>query len=136
MTPRTSGDVFKRTMPIPTAPRFSIERPFGRAPDSVHRVRAAGISDVHLGTRGANAGALLNFLREYDFETLYIVGDLIDIWSMRRGRYWPQQHNDVVQKVLRKARKGTRIVYIPGNQYEQSRLCRNGSRGLPSQTSQ
>jgi len=82
------------------------------------------------------ARTLLNFLREYDFETLYIVGDLIDIWSMRRGRYWPQQHNDVVQKVLRKARKGTRIVYIPGNQYEQSRLCRNGSRGLPSQTSQ
>ena len=123
-------------MPIPTAPRFSIERPFGRAPDSVHRVRAAWISDVHLGTRGANAGALLNFLREYDFETLYIVGDLIDIWSMRRGRYWPQQHNDVVQKVLRKAREGTRIVDIPGNQYEQSRLCRNGSRGLPSQTSQ
>jgi len=118
-------------MPIPTAPRFSIERPFARAPDSVHRVRAAWISDV-----ARMARTLLNFLREYDFETLYIVGDLIDIWSMRRGRYWPQQHNDVVQKVLRKARKGTRIVYIPGNQYEQSRLCRNGSRGLPSQTSQ
>src|SRR5438093_11767525 len=61
------------------------------------------------------ARTLLNFLREYDFETLYIVGDLIDIWSMRRGRYWPQQHNDVVQKILRKARKGTQIVYIPGN---------------------
>jgi UDP-2,3-diacylglucosamine pyrophosphatase LpxH len=102
-------------MSILTAPRFSIEPPFGRAPDSIHRVRAAWISDVHLGTRGANAGALLDFLREYDFETLYIVGDLIDIWSMRRGRYWPQQHNDVVQKILRKARKGTRIVYIPGN---------------------
>jgi UDP-2,3-diacylglucosamine pyrophosphatase LpxH len=102
-------------MSILTAPRFSIERPFGREPDSVHCVRAAWISDVHLGTRGANAGALLDFLRDYDFETLYIVGDLIDIWSMRRGRYWPQQHNDVVQKILRKARKGTRIVYIPGN---------------------
>jgi UDP-2,3-diacylglucosamine pyrophosphatase LpxH len=102
-------------MSILTAPRFSIERPFGREPDSIRHVRAAWISDVHLGTRGANAGALLDFLREYDFETLYIVGDLIDIWSMRRGRYWPQQHNDVVQKILRKARKGTRIVYIPGN---------------------
>ena len=73
------------------------------------------ISDVHLGTRGANAGALLDFLREYEFETLYVVGDLIDIWQLRRGIYWPQQHNDVIQKILRKSRKGTRTVYIPGN---------------------
>jgi UDP-2,3-diacylglucosamine pyrophosphatase LpxH len=79
------------------------------------RVRAAWISDVHLGTRGANAGALLDFLREYEFETLYIVGDLVDIWQLRRGIYWPQQHNDVIQKILRKSRKGTRTVYIPGN---------------------
>jgi len=70
---------------------------------------------MHLGTRGANASVLLNFLREYECENLYIVGDLIDIWSMRRGRYWPQTHNDVIQKILRKARKGTRVVYIPGN---------------------
>src|SRR5439155_4697332 len=102
-------------MPILTAPRFSIERPFGHEPGSVRRVRAAWISDVHLGTRGANAGALLDFLREYDFETLYIVGDLIDIWQLRRGIYWPQQHNDVIQKILRKSRKGTRTIYIPGN---------------------
>ena len=105
-------------MPILTAPRFSIERPFGRDSDSVCRVRAAWISDVHLGTRGANAGALLDFLREYEFETLYVVGDLIDIWQLRRGIYWPQQHNDVIQKILRKARKGTRTVYIPGNHDE------------------
>jgi UDP-2,3-diacylglucosamine pyrophosphatase LpxH len=84
----------------------------------VRRVRTAWISDMHLGTRGANADALLNFLREYDFENLYIVGDLIDIWSMRRSRYWPQTHNDVIQKILRKARKGTRVVYIPGNHDE------------------
>jgi UDP-2,3-diacylglucosamine pyrophosphatase LpxH len=55
---------------------------------------------------------------KYDFETLYIVGDLIDIWALRRGRYWPQQHNDVIQKILRKSRKGTRVVYIPGNHDE------------------
>src|SRR4029077_8097409 len=72
------------------------------------RYRAAWISDAHLGTRGCNATALLNFLRETDFDTLYIVGDLIDIWSLRRAIYWPQQHNDVIQKILRKARKGTR----------------------------
>jgi len=85
---------------------------------SARKYRAGWISDAHLGTRGANAGGLLAFLREHDFETLYVVGDLIDIWSMRRGRYWPQQHNDVIQKILRKARKGTRVVYIPGNHDE------------------
>jgi UDP-2,3-diacylglucosamine pyrophosphatase LpxH len=82
------------------------------------RVRTVWISDVHLGTRASGAGMLLDFLREYECETLYIVGDLIDIWQMRRGTYWPQQHNDVVQKILRKSRKGTRVVYIPGNHDE------------------
>ena len=80
--------------------------------------RSAWISDVHLGTRGANAGALLNFLRDHEFDTLYVVGDLIDIWSLRRRRYWPQAHNDVIQKLLRKGRKGSRLVYVPGNHDE------------------
>ena len=101
-------------MSILTAPRFSFELPRAKSSEA-RRVRTAWISDVHLGTRGANAGALLDFLREYDFEKLYIVGDLIDIWQLRRGIYWPQQHNDVIQKILRKSRKGTRTVYIPGN---------------------
>ena len=79
------------------------------------RYRVAWISDADLGTRGCNAAALLDFLRENDFDTLYVVGDLIDIWSLRRGIYWPQQHNDVIQKILRKARKGTHVIYIPGN---------------------
>src|SRR6478736_7835128 len=82
------------------------------------RLRTAWISDVHLGTRTSNAEALLHFLRDYELETLYVVGDLIDGWQMRRGIYWPQPHNDVIQKLLRKARKGTRIVYIPGNHDE------------------
>jgi UDP-2,3-diacylglucosamine pyrophosphatase LpxH len=82
------------------------------------RLRAAWISDVHLGTRGSNADAVLDFLRDHDFETLYIVGDLVDIWQLRRVRYWPQEHNDVIQKILRKARKGTRVIYIPGNHDE------------------
>lgn len=80
--------------------------------------RTGWISDVHLGTRGCQADALLDFLRDNDFETLYLVGDLIDIWSLRRRRYWPQSHNDVIQKLLRKARKGCRLVYIPGNHDE------------------
>jgi UDP-2,3-diacylglucosamine pyrophosphatase LpxH len=87
-------------------------------------LRTAWISDVHLGTRTANAGALLQFLRDNEFETLYIVGDLIDGWSLRRGFYWPQQHNDVIQKILRKSRKGTRVIYVPGNHDEfVSRFC-------------
>jgi UDP-2,3-diacylglucosamine pyrophosphatase LpxH len=100
-----------------TQQRFS----FGKSSEEFYaprRYRAAWISDAHLGTRGCNATALLDFLRETDFDTLYIVGDLIDIWSLRRAIYWPQQHNDVIQKILRKARKGARVVYIPGNHDE------------------
>jgi UDP-2,3-diacylglucosamine pyrophosphatase LpxH len=82
------------------------------------RYRSAWISDARLGTRGCNAAGLLDFLRANDFGTLYVVGDLIDIWSLRRGIYWPQQHNDVIQKILRKARKGTHVIYIPGNHDE------------------
>ena len=85
------------------------------------RYRAAWISDLHLGTRGCNADAVLRFLREVDAETLYLVGDLIDVWSLRRSRYWPQAHNDVIQKILRKGRKGARLVYIPGNHDEMLR---------------
>jgi UDP-2,3-diacylglucosamine pyrophosphatase LpxH len=80
--------------------------------------RTGWISDVHLGTRGSKATELLNFLRETEFDTLYIVGDLIDIWALRRAIYWPQEHNDVVQKLLRKGRKGTEIIYIIGNHDE------------------
>ena len=72
------------------------------------RLRTAWISDVHLGTRGSNAAALLDFLRDYELETLYIVGDLIDVWQMRRGIYWPQQHNDVSKSCCASA-QGTRI---------------------------
>jgi len=80
--------------------------------------RTGWISDVHLGTRGCNAEALLDFLRHHEFETLYVVGDLIDVWALRRGIYWPQAHNDVIQKLLRAGRKGTRVIYIPGNHDE------------------
>ena len=89
-----------------------------RPPRSGQSVRTAWISDVHLGTRASNAGALLEFLRDYDCDKLYVVGDLIDIWQLRRNRFWPQQHNDVIQKILRKARKGVPVVYIPGNHDE------------------
>lgn len=82
---------------------------------SAVRCRAAFISDVHLGTRGCQAELLLEFIRELDCETLYLVGDIVDGWKLKSGWFWPQAHNDVVQKILRMARKGVRVVYIPGN---------------------
>jgi len=80
--------------------------------------RSAWISDVHLGTKGSQAESLLDFIKNNEFETLYLVGDIIDIWALKRGIYWPQLHNDVVQKLLREARKGTELIYIPGNHDE------------------
>jgi UDP-2,3-diacylglucosamine pyrophosphatase LpxH len=80
--------------------------------------RAIFISDTHLGTRGCKAEHLLDFLRHHESDVLYLVGDIIDGWAMKRGLFWPQAHNDVVQKVLRKARKGTQVVYVPGNHDE------------------
>ena len=80
--------------------------------------RTLWISDVHLGTKDCSAQALLEFLKHHDAETIYLVGDIIDGWQLRKRWYWPQTHNDVIQKLLRKARKGTRIIYIPGNHDE------------------
>jgi UDP-2,3-diacylglucosamine pyrophosphatase LpxH len=82
------------------------------------RFRALFISDVHLGTRGCQAGRLLDFLRYHDADVIYLVGDIVDGWQLQSNWYWPQQHNDVVQKLLRKARKGTRVIYVPGNHDE------------------
>lgn len=84
----------------------------------MRKYRTGWISDVHLGTKGCQAEALLQFLKVHEFETLYIVGDFLDAWAMKRGIYWPQSHNDVIQKILRAGRKGTRVVYIPGNHDE------------------
>ena len=83
--------------------------------------RTVWISDLHLGTPGCEAAALLDFLRTTECETLYLVGDIIDGWQLRRNWYWPQAHNDVLQKLLRKARKGTRVIYVPGNHDEFAR---------------
>jgi UDP-2,3-diacylglucosamine pyrophosphatase LpxH len=80
--------------------------------------RTIFLSDVHLGTRGCQADLLIDFLRHHDAETIYLVGDIIDGWRLRSGWYWPQAQNDVVQKLLRKVRKGTRLVYVPGNHDE------------------
>jgi UDP-2,3-diacylglucosamine pyrophosphatase LpxH len=89
--------------------------------DGGRRYRSIWISDLHLGTPGCQAHALLDFLRTVECETLFLVGDIVDGWQLRRNWYWPQSHNDVVQKLLRKARKGTRVIFIPGNHDEFAR---------------
>ncbi len=86
-----------------------------------HRYRTVFISDVHLGTKGCQAELLLDFIKTAEFDTLYLVGDIIDGWKLRNGWYWPQAHNDVVQKVLRLARKGVKVIYVPGNHDEAAR---------------
>jgi UDP-2,3-diacylglucosamine pyrophosphatase LpxH len=80
--------------------------------------RAIWVSDTHLGTSGCQAEMLLDFLKSTECETLYLVGDIVDGWQLRKGWYWPPRHNDVVRCVLKKAKHGTRVVYVPGNHDE------------------
>jgi len=82
------------------------------------RHRTLFISDVHLGSKPAKAEYLIDFLRHNEADTIYLVGDIVDGWRLKRSWHWPQQHNDVVQKLLRQARKGTEIIYIAGNHDE------------------
>ncbi|HEX7711608.1 MAG TPA: UDP-2,3-diacylglucosamine diphosphatase [Sphingomonadaceae bacterium] len=83
--------------------------------------RTIWISDVHLGTRGCNAQLLIDFLDSTDSETMYLVGDIIDGWRLKKKFYWPPAHNDIVWRILKRAKRGTRIVYIPGNHDEMFR---------------
>ena len=89
--------------------------------DEKSRYRAVFISDLHIGTPGFQAEALLDFLKHHPSEMLYLVGDIVDGWQLRRRWFWPQSHNDVVQKLLRRARKGCHVVYVPGNHDEFAR---------------
>lgn len=86
--------------------------------DTARSYRTLFISDIHLGTRTSQADLLLDFLKHTEADTIYLVGDIVDFWRIKRGAVWPQTHNDVLQKLLRKARKGTRIIFIPGNHDE------------------
>jgi UDP-2,3-diacylglucosamine pyrophosphatase LpxH len=89
-----------------------------RATVENRQFRSLFISDVHLGARGCQADKFLDFLRWHDADTIYLVGDIVDGWALRSGWFWPQSHNDVVQKLLRQARKGVRVIYVPGNHDE------------------
>ncbi|MCW2387236.1 UDP-2,3-diacylglucosamine pyrophosphatase LpxH [Sphingobium sp. B11D3B] len=80
--------------------------------------RTIWISDIHLGTKGCNAEMLVDFLDNVDSDTLYLVGDIVDGWQLKKRVYWPTAHNDVVWRVMKRARRGTRVIYIPGNHDE------------------
>lgn len=82
------------------------------------RLRTLFVSDVHLGTKGCQAERFLDFLSHHDAETIFLVGDIIDGWRLKRSWHWPQAHTDVIQALIRKSRTGTRLVYIPGNHDE------------------
>ncbi|WP_298424543.1 UDP-2,3-diacylglucosamine diphosphatase [Rhodoblastus sp.] len=85
------------------------------------KYRTLFLSDIHLGTRGCQADLLLDFLKYNESDELFLVGDIIDGWRLKQSWHWPQAHNDVVQKLLRKVRKGTRVVFVPGNHDEFAR---------------
>jgi UDP-2,3-diacylglucosamine pyrophosphatase LpxH len=114
------ADMLRAWAGLPVPDDDDLER---SSPEGVNqrRWRSIFISDIHLGTTGCRADALLDFLRCTHSDWLFLVGDIIDGWQLRRRWYWPQAHNDVVQKLLRKARKGTRVVFVPGNHDEFAR---------------
>lgn len=87
----------------------------------INSYRTIWISDLHLGSTQCQADVLLDFLKYNESEKLYLVGDIIDFWSLSKKMYWPREHNTVIQKVLRKARHGAQVIYVPGNHDENIR---------------
>nr|WP_295659070.1 UDP-2,3-diacylglucosamine diphosphatase [Polymorphobacter sp.] len=114
---------FEAGVPLPAELTASLSSAWTGDDDDGHpkrklKFRTVWISDTHLGTSGCNGDLLLDFLKSIQPETLYLVGDIIDGWRLKRGWYWPPRHNDVVRRVLKLANKGTRVVYVPGNHDE------------------
>lgn len=108
-----------RTQPRNLPDWLSLPEP--RAFRPKRKYRTVWISDIHLGTRGCNAAMLLDFLRSIESETLYLVGDIVDGWRLKKGWYWPDAHNEVVRRVLKMAHRGTRVVLVAGNHDEMLR---------------
>ncbi|HEU4618850.1 MAG TPA: UDP-2,3-diacylglucosamine diphosphatase [Gammaproteobacteria bacterium] len=88
---------------------------------STPRLRTVWLSDVHLGSRDCRVGLLLDFLRRTRCDVLYLVGDIIDLESLRRSFYWPTSHSEALRLLLEKSRAGTRVIYIPGNHDDELR---------------
>ena len=86
--------------------------------DKTLKVRSVWISDIHLGFRGCSADFLLDFLHRVECDYLYLVGDIIDVWEMKKRMFWPQEHNNVVRTLLGKAKHNTKVIYVPGNHDE------------------
>ena len=82
------------------------------------KLRSVFISDVHLGFKGCSAELLLDFLHNVEMDTLFLVGDIVDVWSMKKTMFWPQAHNNVVRTILGKAKRGTKVIFVPGNHDE------------------
>jgi UDP-2,3-diacylglucosamine pyrophosphatase LpxH len=111
-----------------TADLASVQKSISKLDKSVgpsgaprRRYRTIWISDVHLGTRGCNDRLLIDFLDHVDSETLYLVGDIIDGWRMKKRYYWPERHNAIVRRLMKRAKRGTEVIYIPGNHDEMFR---------------
>ncbi|MDE2303917.1 MAG: UDP-2,3-diacylglucosamine diphosphatase [Sphingomonadales bacterium] len=110
--PRTAvGQTIPEWLNLPEPRGFRPKRKF----------RTVWISDIHLGTRGCNAAMLVDFLRSIECETLYLVGDIVDGWRLKKGWYWPDAHNEVIRRVLKLAHRGTRVVFVAGNHDEMLR---------------
>jgi UDP-2,3-diacylglucosamine pyrophosphatase LpxH len=99
----------------PARPPAWLDHPEPRSFRPKRKFRTVWISDIHLGTRGCNATLLIDFLASVECETLYLVGDIIDGWRLKKGWYWPDAHNEVVRRILKIAHRGTRVVYVVGN---------------------
>ena len=120
----TNKDLLQdHTDPRPSVPNYppwlDLPDPKGFRPK--HRYRAVWISDIHLGTRGCNAALLVDFLRSFECETLYLVGDIVDGWRLKKGWYWPDEHNEVIRRILKLSHRGTRVVFVAGNHDEMFR---------------
>ena len=116
---RSPGTGSKRPFSAPAGlPAWFQEDDPRPAPRQRMHFRTIWISDIHLGTPGCNADLLMDFLKSIECETLYLVGDIIDAWRLRKGWYWPARHNDVVRRILKMAKHGTHVVYVPGNHDE------------------
>jgi UDP-2,3-diacylglucosamine pyrophosphatase LpxH len=98
-----------------------VDKRVGPSGSPRRRYRTIWISDIHLGTRGCNARLLIDFLDHVDSDTLYLVGDIIDGWRLKKRFYWPELHNAIVRRFMKRAKRGTRVVYIPGNHDEMFR---------------
>jgi len=115
-----TSQLIERGKITPKLPTW-FDKPEPRSYQPKMKFRTVWISDVHLGTAGCQAGLLSDFLHSIECETLYLVGDIVDGWRLRKGWYWPDQHNEVIRRLLKMAHRGTRVIYIPGNHDEMFR---------------